>query len=188
MTIYGYARVSTDGQKNDRQLRALEEAGCEHIYEEKVNGVKKRPELDKVLALLGKGDVLIVSELTRISRSTIDLITIVTKIQECGASFKSLKETWLDTTTSGGKLMLTIFAGLAEFERDVIVERVKDGLATAKTNGVVLGRPSTNKSKVKHAIELYKEGNHTCSQILDICNLSRSTFYRELRKEGITRC
>lgn len=188
MAIYGYARVSTKEQNLDRQIRALENAGVEYIYQEKISGkADKREQLEEMIKMLGKGDVVVVAELTRVSRSTIDLINVVKRIQEAGADIKSIKESWLDTTTSGGKLMLTIFAGLAEFERDLIVERVKDGMETAKANGVVLGRKPVNINKVEHAIELYNSGNHTCNQILDICGMTRSTFYRELRKRGIKR-
>ena len=110
MAVYGYARVSKKDQNLDRQLRALEEIGCEYIYSEKISGVKDRPELEKVLNLLSEGDVLIVAELTRVSRSTQDLISIVNRVTEAGATIKSIKDQWLDTTTAQGRLMLTIFA------------------------------------------------------------------------------
>lgn len=187
MAIYGYARVSTKGQNLDRQLVALEEAGCEYIYSEKVSGAKDRPELEKLLNLLGEGDTLIVAELTRVSRSTQDLINIVNRVKEAGATIKSLKDTWLDTTTAQGKLMLTIFAGLAEFERDLTIERVKDGMKTAKEKGVSIGRPKANVNKINHAIDLYLAGDYNVPQILDICGVSKSTFYRELRERGIKR-
>lgn len=187
MAIYGYARVSTKGQNLDRQLVALEEAGCEYIYSEKVSGAKDRPELEKLLNLLGDGDTLIVAELTRVSRSTQDLINIVNRVKEAGATIKSLKDTWLDTTTAQGKLMLTIFAGLAEFERDLTIERVKDGMKTAKEKGVSIGRPKANVNKINHAIDLYLTGDYNVPQILDICGVSKSTLYRELRERGIKR-
>ena len=187
MAIYGYARVSTKGQNLDRQLVALEEAGCEYIYSEKVSGAKDRPELEKLLNLLGDGDTLIVAELTRVSRSTQDLINIVNRVKEAGATIKSLKDTWLDTTTAQGKLMLTIFAGLAEFERDLTIERVKDGMKTAKEKGVSIGRPRANVNKINHAIDLYLTGDYNVPQILGICGGSKSTLYRELRERGIKR-
>lgn len=187
MAIYGYARVSTKGQNLDRQLVALEDAGCEYIYSEKVSGAKDRPELEKLLNLIGDGDTLIVAELTRVSRSTQDLINIVNRVKEAGATIKSLKDAWLDTTTAQGKLMLTIFAGLAEFERDLTIERVKDGMKTAKEKGVAIGRPKTNVNKMNHAIDLYLTGDYNVPQILDICGVSKSTFYRELKDRGITR-
>lgn len=187
MAVYGYARVSKKDQNLDRQLRALEEIGCEYIYSEKISGVKDRPELEKVLNLLSEGDVLIVAELTRVSRSTQDLISIVNRVTEAGATIKSIKDQWLDTTTAQGRLMLTIFAGLAEFERDLLIERVKDGMETAKEKGVALGRPKANVNKINHAIELYLTGDYNVPQILDICNVSKSTLYRELRARGINR-
>lgn len=187
MAIYGYARVSKKDQNLDRQLRALEEHGCEYIYSEKISGVKDRPELEKVLSLLGEGDVLIVAELTRVSRSTQDLINIVNRVTEAGATIKSIKDQWLDTTTAQGRLMLTIFAGLAEFERDLLIERVKDGMETAKEKGVTLGRPKANVNKLNHAIDLYLTGDYNVPQILDICGVSKSTLYREMRQRGIKR-
>ncbi|MGV2685141.1 helix-turn-helix domain-containing protein [Clostridium perfringens] len=188
MAIYGYARVSKKEQNLDRQILALEEAGCEYIYSEKITGTKKdRPELENLLNIIGKGDIVYVCELTRVSRSTQDLIDIVNRIAATGADIKSIKESWLDTTTAQGKLMFTIMAGLAQFERDLLVERVKDGLETAKKKGVTLGRPAANTNKVDHAIELYKTGLYTSTQITDICDISKSTLYRALRKHGLVR-
>lgn len=187
MTRYGYGRVSTKDQNLDRQIRALEKEGAEIIYSEKVSGAKERPELEKLLNKLCEGDVLIVSELTRVSRSTQDLINIVNRVMEAGATIKSVKDKWLDTSSAQGKLMLTIFAGLAEFERDLLIERVKDGMETAKQKGVALGRPKANVNKLNHAIDLYLAGDHNVPQILDICGVSKSTLYRELRERGIKR-
>lgn len=185
MAIYGYARVSTEGQNLDRQVIALEEAGCEYIYSEKISGAKDtRPELEQVLNLLGEGDVLIVSELTRVSRSTQDLINIVSRVTEAGASIQSLKDKWLDTTTAQGKLMLTIFAGLAEFERDLLIERTKDGMKAAKARGAAIGRPAVNKSKMEYALELYAAGEKSVPQIVEITGVSKASLYRELKKQN----
>lgn len=115
----GYARVSTTGQNLDGQTDLLTRAGCERIYSEKISGVKKeRPQLDRMMDSLRSGDTVIITELTRLGRSVKELLSIIEKIHEAGASIKSLRETWLDTTTPQGNLLLTIFAGLSQFERD----------------------------------------------------------------------
>ena len=143
---FGYMRVSTADQNLDRQEQQLKEAGCEKIFFEKVTGTKRnRPELNKMLEFLREGDTVIVTDLTRLSRSTKDLIEIAELIGEKGANLKSLKESWLDTTTAHGKLMFTIFSGLAQFERDLISERTKEGLNVAKKRGRHPGLPSIDK-------------------------------------------
>ena len=125
--LIGYKRCSTPGQKLDRQTDILNEYGVERIFEEKVTGTKRnRQELDKMLDQLRQGDVVIVTDLTRLSRSTKDLFEIVEIINSKGAEIKSLKECWLDTTTPQGKLLFTIFAGLSQFERDLISDRTKE--------------------------------------------------------------
>ncbi|OIR59259.1 recombinase [Bacillus sp. FMQ74] len=179
----GYARVSTEEQKLERQLDALNEAGCERIFLEKITGTKRnRPELDKLLNILREGDVVIISDLTRLGRSTNDLITIVNEIKERGADLKSLKETWLDTTTPQGKLMFTIFSGLAEFERDLIVQRTKEGLEAAKRRGVKVGRKPAEKDKVELLFKLYDSKQYTIKEIMTATGLSKPTVFRYLRK------
>lgn len=125
--LIGYKRVSTQNQKLDRQTDLLNEYGVERIFEEKVTGTKReRVELDKMLDQLRQGDIVIVTDLTRLSRSTKDLFDIVSAIESKGAGIKSLKENWLDTTTPQGKLLFTIFAGLSQFERDLTAQRTKE--------------------------------------------------------------
>jgi DNA invertase Pin-like site-specific DNA recombinase len=142
MAVFGYARVSTDGQSlasQDAQLRA---AGCAKVYAEKVSGAKTdRPELAKVLRRLESGDVLVVTRLDRLARSTRDLLNILDAIGKAGAGFKSLGDGWADTTTPHGRLMLTVLGGLAEFERELILARTSDGRSRAKAKGVRFGRP-----------------------------------------------
>lgn len=114
----------------------LKEAKCEMIFLEKFTGTKAdRPELEKLFDHVRKGDTVIIRELTRLSRSRDDLFKLVKRIEGKGANIKSLKETWLDTTTSSGKLMFPIFAGINEFERDIISERTKQGLESARARG-----------------------------------------------------
>jgi hypothetical protein len=128
MPIYGYARVSTDGQSlasQDAQLRA---AGCIKVYSEKISGVKTdRPELAKAIKRLDAGDVLMVTRLDRLARSTRDLLNILDAVGKAGAAFKSQGDAWADTTTPHGRLMLTVLGGLAEFERELILARTGAG-------------------------------------------------------------
>ena len=141
--IYGYARVSTDGQTLAAQDAALHAAGCAKVYSEKASGAKTdRAELRKVIAKLAEGDVLIVTRLDRLARSTRDLLNVLHQVSERGAGFKSLADVWADTTTPHGRLMLTVLGGLAEFERELIKARTGEGRARAKAAGVHMGRPS----------------------------------------------
>jgi DNA invertase Pin-like site-specific DNA recombinase len=129
--ILGYARVSTRDQNLERQTDQLLQSGCERIFQEKITGSKKeRPELDKLLDQLRPDDIIVVSELTRLSRSIRDLFVLVDMIHQKGAHLKSMKEPWLDTTTSHGKLLFAIFAGVSQFERNLISERTRDGLSS----------------------------------------------------------
>jgi DNA invertase Pin-like site-specific DNA recombinase len=142
MTIYGYARVSTDGQSMASQDAQLRAAGCTKIYAEKISGAQSdRPELAKLLKRLDHGDVLTVTRLDRLARSTRDLLNILDIIAKAGAGFKSLSDTWADTTSPHGRLMLTVLGGLAEFERELIIARTGEGRTRAKDRGVKFGRP-----------------------------------------------
>jgi DNA invertase Pin-like site-specific DNA recombinase len=142
MTVYGYARVSSAGQTLASQDAQLHAAGCAKVYAEKVSGAKTdRPELAKLIRRLEAGDVLVVTRLDRLARSTRDLLNILDAIGKAGAGFKSLSDAWADTTTPHGRLMLTILGGLAEFERELILARTGDGRARAKAKGVRFGRP-----------------------------------------------
>jgi DNA invertase Pin-like site-specific DNA recombinase len=124
------------------QIAELQAAGCDRIYREKVSGAKSdRAELGKLLKALAAGDVVIVSRLDRLARSTLDLLTILRRVTEAGAKFRSLKDPWADTTTPHGELMVTILAGIATFERHLITARTDDGRKAAQARGVRFGRP-----------------------------------------------
>jgi DNA invertase Pin-like site-specific DNA recombinase len=126
MTVYGYARVSTTGQDLEGQLAELKAQGATKIFQEKISGRHRdRPQLEQALRALRDGDVLIITRLDRLARSSRDLLNIVAEVTKVGASFRSLKEAWADTTTAHGRLILTVLAGLAEFERELIVEPPK---------------------------------------------------------------
>ena len=142
MTIYGYARVSTDGQTLAAQDAALHAAGCAKVYGEKQSGAKTdRPELAKLLRRLEPGDVLMATRLDRLARSTRDLLNILHMLGERSIGFKSLADTWADTTTPHGRLLVTMLAGIAEFERELIKARTGEGRKRAQARGVRFGRP-----------------------------------------------
>ncbi|MDR2903614.1 MAG: recombinase family protein [Clostridiales bacterium] len=176
--LLGYARVSTQDQNLDRQLDELRQYGCEKIYEEKVTGTHTdRTELNKLLENARAGDTVIIMDLTRLSRSTKDLFALVEQLGQRSIDIKSLKEAWIDTTTPQGKLMFTIFAGIAQFERDLLSQRTKEGLAAAKARGRQGGRPRTRNEKAHIVIALYKQGVSQ-REIAKQTELSRSTIKR----------
>jgi len=143
VAVYGYARVSTRDQDLAGQITGLQAAGCGNIFKEKSSGARTdRPELAKAIRRLEPGDVLVVIRLDRLARSTRDLLNILDAIGKAGAGFKSLKDSWADTTTPHGRLMLTVLGGLAEFERELIRARTGEGRKRAKERGVKFGRPA----------------------------------------------
>lgn len=154
--IYGYGRVSTDDQSLDIQEAALKAAGCDVILMEKASGatIEQRPELQLLMRVIGAGDVIIVTKLDRLSRDTLDMLELVRDIGKKGAGFKSIAEPWCDTTNAAGELMLTVFAGVAQFERKRIKERQREGIDAAKAKGVYLGRkPTIDRARVIQMLE-----------------------------------
>ena len=142
MPVYGYARVSTVGQTLADQDAKLTKAGAVKVYRETASGAKTdRPVLTKLLKRLEPGDTLLITRLDRLARSTRDLLNVLDQIAQAGAKFKSLADTWADTTTPHGRLILTVLGGLAEFERELIRARTGEGRARAKARGVHMGRP-----------------------------------------------
>jgi len=182
--IIGYARVSTEEQNLDRQLDQLRAMGAEKIFSEKITGTKKdRPEFQRMIEQLRAGDTVIVSELTRLSRSTKDLIAVVEELGKKGIDIKSLKESWMDTTTATGKLMFTIMAGFSQFERDLISERTKDGLKSARARGRIGGRKKKDQKAIDKALKLYDSQEYTLIEITDMTGVSKATFTEGLMKE-----
>ena len=175
----GYARVSTLEQNLDLQLQALKKGGCKKIFREKVSGSSpQRPEFQRMLDQLREGDILVVWKLDRLARSTRDLLEIMETIREFGARFQSLSEPWADTTTHAGKMIMTVFAGIAEFERDLIRERTKAGREAAKSRGVRFGRPrKLNPEQIKLAQRLVEEGK-AIREIAGTFNVHTATIYR----------
>lgn len=181
--IIGYARVSTVEQNLDRQVDQLLQEGCERIYQEKISGTQSdRPEFTRMIDALRAGDTVIVSELTRLSRSTKDLIELVEKFNETGVNIKSLKEPWLDTTTPHGRLVFSIFAGISQFERDLIQLRTIEGLKAARARGHKGGRPPKDPKTVELALKLYDSKACSVSEILRTTGISKATLYAYLSK------
>jgi DNA invertase Pin-like site-specific DNA recombinase len=183
----GYERVSSTDQNLERQTKALKKAGCKIIYSEKISGANmERPELQRMLQELQRGDEIVIMDLTRFSRSTRDLFNLLDQVHEKGASLKSIKDSWLDTSSSNpmSKFLLTVMAALAELERDQIRERQKEGIAIAKQKGVYKGRLKKYSDKhpgMQHAIELALQRDKTVKEICEITKVSRSALYRELK-------
>lgn len=180
--IIGYARVSTSGQNLDGQCDSLRQAGCDRIYSEKISGAKaQRPELERMLDALREGDTVVITELTRMGRSVKELFSIIERVHEAGASIKSLREAWLDTTTPQGNLLFTIFAGLSQFERDLTLQRTKEGLAAARARGRLGGRPKVNGASLTTALKMYDSKAHTIAEITKTTGISRATLYRAIQ-------
>ena len=175
----GYARVSTTDQNLDLQLAALKEAGCSRVFQEKISGAKKdRPELQRLLDHLRPGDVVVVWKLDRLARSTHQLLELVELIRIADASFCSLSEPWADTTTHAGKMIMTVFAGIAEFERDLIRERTAVGRVAAKQRGIRFGRPKKMNEEQKLLAQRLLEENKSVSEIAKTFNVHKATIYR----------
>jgi DNA invertase Pin-like site-specific DNA recombinase len=183
----GYARVSTDAQETHLQMDALKRAKCNRIYEEKASGAKaERPELMRLLDNARKGDVIIVWKLDRLARSLRQLIDTTVLLNERSVELHSLTEN-INTTTPSGKLTFHIFAALAEFERDLLRQRVNAGLKAARRRGRVGGRPRTlGEADLKKARALLRSGDYTKVQVAKELAISRHTLWRALAKEATT--
>jgi len=179
MPLYGYARVSTNGQDLSAQDAELMAAGCAKVFKEKISGTKTdRPELAKLIRRLEEGDVLVIVRLDRLARSTKDLLNVLDEIGKRGAGFRSLRDTWAGTTTPHGRLMLTILGGLAEFERSLIVARTGEGRKRAKDRGVKFGRPrKLTPHQRQEALQRLAAGE-TQMDVARSFNLSSSTISR----------
>lgn len=179
--LLGYARVSTEDQHLTLQRTALMGAGCERLYEEKLSGAQRsRPQLDRLLDQLRAGDVVVVSRLDRLARSTRDLLDIAEQIKTAGAGLRSLYEPWADTTSPAGRMVLTVFAGMAEFERELIHERTRAGRSAARARGVRFGRPpKLNGDQLTLAERLIGEGR-SIPEVAKLLKVHRATLYRAL--------
>ncbi|MGP2494476.1 recombinase family protein [Mesorhizobium sp. PUT5] len=180
--LIGYARVSTQGQDLDQQRTALGAAGCVRLFEEKASGVKRdRTELARMLDHLRAGDVVTITRLDRLARSTGDLLNIAERIKEAGAGLRSLAEPWADTTTPAGRMVLTVFAGIADFERALIVERTSAGRIAAKARGVRFGpSPALSAEQIAHARQLIEQDGKPVTEVARLLKVHRATLYRAL--------
>ncbi|MBY0083719.1 recombinase family protein [Brevibacillus brevis] len=183
----GYARVSTQDQSLDLQIDALNTAGCDEIYREKVSGTKdNRPELKRLLSYARQGDTLVIYKLDRLGRSTKKLLELAEELEQRGIELVSIRDQ-IDTSTAVGKAMFRMLMVLAEMERDVIVERTRAGLEAARARGKVGGRPvkyGEGNAKLTHAIELYNAKEKSVPEIERITGISKATLYRALKKAG----
>lgn len=179
---FGYARVSTKDQNLNLQIEALEKAGCEKIFNERISGsTKNRPELDKMIAHLRKDDELFVWRLDRLGRSLKNIIDLVLSLSEKGVVIKGISD-GVDTSTSSGRLFLNIMASLAEYERELIKERTNAGLQSARARGRTGGRPKgytkETISKLLIMRSVYKDKSKTPEEVYKPLGLTRATFYR----------
>jgi len=180
MTIYGYARVSTEGQAPVVQEMQLAAAGGAKVFAEKISGASAagRKELTRALAVLKEGDVLVVTRLDRLARSTRDLLNILDAIGEAGAGFRSIADTWADTTTPHGRLMVTVLGGLAEFARELIKARTGEGRKRAQARGVHMGRPAAlNRDQQQEALAR-REAGEPLTDIARTFGVSHTTIGR----------
>ena len=186
MRKIGYIRVSSTSQNPSRQFQQLNEIGMDIIFEEKVSGAAKdREQLQKMLEDLKEGDIIYVTDLTRITRSTQNLFELIDLIRRKKASLKSLKDTWLDLSEDNpySQFLITVMAGVNQLERDLIRMRQREGIELAKKEGMFKGRLKKyhkNHAGMKYAVKLYKEGGMTVNQICEITNVSRASLYRRL--------
>jgi DNA invertase Pin-like site-specific DNA recombinase len=177
--IYGYARVSTEGQSYEAQLVQLEAAGCAKVFAETASGARSdRAELAKLMKVLAPGDVLMVTRLDRLARSTRDLLNILAQLAERGAAFRSLSDAWADTTTPHGRLMLTVLGGLAEFEREIIRARTTEGRVRAKARGQSLGRRPKLTPHQQSEVRARKAAGEAVREIARSYNVSAATISR----------
>jgi len=177
MTL-GYARVSREDQDLTRQIDALQKAGCDKLYLDKMSGVKNsRPELDKLLIDVQPGDTVVVHKLDRLGRSTIHLLSTVTGWRDRGIHFRSLSES-LDTSSPHGRMIFTVMAAFAELERDMISERTRHALSVKKSNGQRMGRPEADRTQTKSEIAAMVERGMSDAEIISELRMGRSTYYR----------
>jgi DNA invertase Pin-like site-specific DNA recombinase len=182
--LIGYARVSTQDQDSAAQVAALESYGCERIFEEKASGGRwDRPRLRELISQLRDGDVVVVWKLDRLSRSLKDLLTLMDQIDQVGAGFRSLTES-IDTTTPAGRMMMQMIGSFAEFEREMLRERTRNGLESARKQGRVGGRrPKLSPDQQKEILRLVTSGEKTSADAARLFKISPSTVSRLLQRK-----
>ncbi|MGE8058005.1 recombinase family protein [Bacillus mycoides] len=190
MRKIGYIRVSSTSQNPSRQFQQLNEIGMNIIFEEKVSGATKdREQLQKMLEDIQEGDIIYITDLTRITRSTQDLFELIDNIRSKKENLKSLKDTWLDLSEDNpySQFLITVMAGVNQLERDLIRMQQREGIELAKKEGKFKGRLKKyhkNHAGMNYAVKLYKEGDMTVNQICEITNVSRASLYRKLSERN----
>lgn len=181
--LIGYARVSTDDQNHSQQRAELQKAGCSRIFAEQITGTHaKRPELARMIDHLRPGDVVTVTRLDRLARNTRDLLDIAERLNELGAGLRSLAEPWADTTSPAGRMVLTVFAGIAEFERSLIIDRTRRGREAARAKGVKFGPASKlTPDRLNHARKMLEDG-YSIEEAADVLGVHRVTLWRRLKQ------
>jgi DNA invertase Pin-like site-specific DNA recombinase len=175
----GYARVSTDDQNLDHQRERLHGAGCERLFEEKISGARRdRPELARLVDQLRKDDVIVVTRLDRLARSTSHLLEIAEAVRTKDAGLLSLAEPWADTTSPAGRMVLTVFAGIAEFERELIRQRTDEGRQAARKRGVSFGRPPKLRPDQQALVMRLLQEGRSVSEVARTFNVHPATIYR----------
>lgn len=178
--VFGYARVSTQDQELARQIDALNNYGVSEIFTEKMTGTKaNRPELNALKNKLRSGDTVVIESLSRLGRSTKDLLQLIEQWNNNDVKLVSLKES-IDTQTPTGILLLTVLSAISQFERDITVQRVNEGLIAARARGRNGGRPKADQKTIDRAIKLYNTKTHSIKEITSLCGISQATLYRHL--------
>ena len=178
----GYIRVSTQEQNTIRQEVLMKSLGVDEIYIDRMSGKNaNRPELQKMMEYVRNGDTVIVESISRFARNTRDLLDLVEKLSEKGVEFVSKKEA-IDTTTPTGKFMLTVFAAIAELDREYILQRQREGIAIAKAQGKYTGRKPIERSNFDAVEKLWRAGTISAAEAMRRLDMSRSTFYRKVRQ------
>lgn len=187
--LVGYARVSTEEQNEARQMEMFEAMGIEpkNIFLDKLSGKNtNRPQLKEMIAFVRRGDIVITESISRLARNTKDLLSIVEQINAKGAEYKSVKES-IDTTTATGKFMLTVFAAMAELERDTIRQRQREGISIAKAEGKYTGRVKIefDEDKLRRECKKWREGKQTAVDTMKKMGMKTNTFYRRVKELGL---
>ena len=180
--IIGYARVSKDNQHLDRQIDMLKEYGADKIIQEKYTGTKKnRPGMEQLLQMIRTNDIVVVESISRLGRNTLDILNLIQRLEIEKVEFISLKEN-MDTTTPTGKAMLQMMSVIAELERNLLAERVKEGIIASRSRGTAVGRPKLPQEKVNVAMRMYNSGEYSIKEIVANAGISQGTLYREVNK------
>lgn len=178
----GYIRISTADQNTARQELLMEQLGVDEVYIDRISGKNtNRPELQKMMEYVRRGDTVIVESISRFARNTRDLLELVEQLSVKGEEFVSKKEA-IDTTTPTGKFMLTVFGAVAELEREYILQRQREGIAIAKDNGVYKGRKPIQPPELEKVIVKWRRGKITAAEAMRQLGMSRSTFYRKVKR------